>query len=129
MGAKTDYQVTQVLNHLRGQAYSVPAAVYLALFKTDPTHTGTAGTEISNVDYVRRAITFGAPNGGKVSNTLAVTYPVPTVAWDEAAYFGIMDAATNGNMLYYGVLSAPRKVKAGDTPITIGIGGITIEEE
>ena len=35
-----------------------PTAWYLGLFTSDPTETGSAGTEVSGGGYARKAVTF-----------------------------------------------------------------------
>lgn len=119
MGSMTNYLETQVLNAtLRGIAYTAPTAVYIALFTSDPTETGSAGTEVTGGGYARQPVTFSAPieEGGKTvtKNSTDVLFPVATVAYGVVTYFAIYDALTTGNSLYHGALATPKDIQVGD---------------
>ncbi len=97
---------------LRNTAYSAPAAVYVSLHTSDPTAGATAGTEVSGGWYARQAGTFAAQStAGQTSNSNTITYDPVTVT-----HFAIWDAATLGNMLYYGTLSASKTFSTTDVP-------------
>jgi hypothetical protein len=92
---------------------------------SDPTINNT-GTEMTGSGYARQAITFGSESGGILANSAAVDYsnlPAGTIT-----HWAIYDAASSGNLLYFGVLDMPIPVNAGD-PLTIAIGNISIREE
>ena len=57
----TNYFENLMLNVARQQNISAPATVYLALYQSNPSDTGTGGTEVSYTGYARQAITFSAP--------------------------------------------------------------------
>jgi len=98
---------------LRNTSYTSPAAVYAALFTTDPTDAGT-GTEVSGGAYARTAITFGSPSNGVTTNSADVTFPTCTAAWGTVTHMGIYDASTSGNLLYHTPLDASKTVDSGD---------------
>ena len=127
MTAMSDYLENALVNAtLRGQAYTAPTTIYMALFTSDPTDAGT-GTEVSGGAYARQTITFSAPTNGSTSNSADVLFPVATAGWGTVSHFAVYDAATSGNMLYYGVLTTSKaisstdqlKVAAGDVTITL----------
>lgn len=122
MAALSNTLENALLNHvLRNTAYVSPTAVYLALFTTDPTDANS-GTEVSGGSYARKAITFGAPTDGSASNTNQMDFtgmPAATVT-----HFGVFDAASAGNLLFHGALSANKTVNSGDT-FTVNTGGLT----
>jgi len=127
MTALSNYLENALINAtLRGQAYTAPSTVYLALFTSDPTDSGT-GTEVTGGAYARQAITFGAPSNGSSSNSADVLYPTATAAWGTITHFGIYDAATAGNLLYQFPITTAKtiastdqlKVSAGDITVTL----------
>ena len=74
-------------------------------------------------------ITFGAANGGYVSNTsaLAFTAHASNVYPKAANHWGVYDAATAGNLLYYFPISYDVLCDIG-VAVDIGIGSLVIKE-
>ncbi|MCA1596093.1 MAG: hypothetical protein LC772_06680 [Chloroflexi bacterium] len=86
--------------------------------------TNALGAEVTGNAYARQAVAFSAPTGGAqesstVTQTAAsVTFPTATAAWGSIGGFGIFDASTAGNLLYYGIFNtsaAAKIVGAGDS--------------
>lgn len=135
MAAKTNVFQGQVLEAaLRNVAYTSPTNVYAALFTTAPTDAYTSGTptgvEVSGNAYARQVVTFGAPSGTpRVSvNSGAVTYPAATPSgWGTVVAFGIFDASTGGNLLYWANLTASKAVAVNDV-LQFAIGALTVTE-
>ena len=115
MSAISNYLENALLNAtLRNTTYTSPATVYAALFTSDPTDAGT-GTECTGTGYARTAITFAAPSGGVTTNSAAACeFPQATGDWGTITHFGIFDALTTGNLLYYGALTTSRVISSGD---------------
>lgn len=112
--SKSNYLETALLNHvLRNTAYTSPTTVYLALYTVAPTETG-GGTEVTGGGYARQSVTFSAPAPDSCSNTTDVTFPIATGNWGTVVAFGVFDAASGGNMLYYNTLTAPRDIFTSD---------------
>jgi len=126
--AKTDYLEDALLNHvLRNTSYTSPATVYVALYTVAPTDVG-GGTEVSGFGYARQAVTFAAPVSGTCANSGAVTFPQASGgAWGTIVAMGIFDAATSGNLLYYGNLTTAKVVGDGDQ-ISFPNGSLTVSE-
>lgn len=125
-GSKSDYMEDKVLNVLRGTAFAA-VTPYVALFTTAPSDAA-AGTEVSGNAYARTAVTFGAPSGGSMTNSGAVVFPTPTPSgWGTIVGWGIMDALTAGNMLYYSDQTPNKTINAGDT-VQFDAGAIVITE-
>lgn len=121
MSALSNVHATSLLNtSLRSGTY------YLALFLTDPTASGN-GTEVSGGGYARKIITFGTPSlvSGKeqVTNSAAVDFGTMTADLGTVAYWGIYDAQSGGNLLWYGSFSRSKNVLSGDA-ITVSTGAI-----
>ena len=115
MSAISNYLENALLNAtLRNTSYTSPTTVYAALFTSDPTDAGT-GTECTGTGYTRKAITFAAPSGGVTTNSAAACeFDQATGDWGTITHFGIFDALTTGNLLYYGALTIPKVISSGD---------------
>ena len=133
MAGKTQAHTDAVLNVLRATNITAPAGVYVGLFSVAPTSDSNAGTELSGSGYARQAITFGAPAADtgtvrKVSNSAAITFGPATADWTQAVAFGIYDAATVGNMLYWDALTLPRTIQNGDSG-AFSVGSLAVKED
>ncbi len=120
MGAFTDYLENKMLGHLFGTAYTAPTTVYMALSTTTPTDAGGNVTEPSGNSYARVAIgnnstNWNAASGGTVTNKTAITFPEATGSWGTVTHFVLYDAATAGNALIWGALTASKAIGTGDT--------------
>lgn len=125
MSAISNYLENKLIDvTLRGLAYTAPATVHLALFTTDPTDAGT-GAEVTGGAYARRPITFGVATNGAASNSADVLYAVATANWGTVTHVGVYDAATAGNMLYYGILTNSKTIQTNDQ-LKVTAGDITI---
>ena len=86
---------------------------YLALFTAAPGETG-GGTEVSGGAYARRQVTFGTPSSGSMSNSAAIEFPTATSSWGSAVAWGLFDASSGGNLVWYGSITTPKELLAGD---------------
>ncbi len=131
MSAMTDYLENKLLDFvLRGQTFTPPTNVYLALYTVAPTDAG-GGTEVTGGAYARVAVpcsstdwagtqgaaSTGASTGssGTTSNNNTLTFPTPTASWGTIVAVGLFDATTAGNLLFYGPLAANQVVNTGNT--------------
>lgn len=123
--AKSNYLENKVLDHALGTTtFTKPTTVYLALYTSSPTDADS-GTEVTGGSYARQTIAFNAASGGTTSNSATVTFtsmPACTVT-----HFGLRDASTGGNLLYWAAFDASKSPESGDT-LTIAAGGITVTE-
>jgi len=125
MTAMSNYLENVLINAtLRGQTYTAPTFVYLALFTSDPTDAAT-GTEVVDGSYIRQTISFGIPSNGGASNGSDVIFPIATASWGTVTHIAIYDAQTAGNMLYYGQLTASKTIASGDQ-LRVAAGDITV---
>lgn len=70
--------------------------------------------------------TISGTNPTQAKNTNAVTFTA-TGQWATVNYFGVFDAATNGNLLYWGDI--PAKTLANTDQLQFGINQITLTED
>lgn len=133
MGSKSNYLENAILNHVLGaQTYTPPATVYVALYTVAPGETG-GGTEVSGGGYARAAVANNTTNWpttstGTKSNGTVITFPQATAPWGTIVAWAIFDAATGGNMLFYGDVSPSRAVNSGDVA-QFAAGALTFTED
>lgn len=130
MAAFSDYLENKLIDLLfRGQALSAPATLHFALYTAAPSDSG-GGTEVSGGSYARAAVTANLTNfagtqgagtttassgtGGSTSNNGTITFPAPTGNWGSVTHWGVFDAASAGNLLFHGALTAAKTVNNGD---------------
>ena len=123
----SNYLEVALLNGtLNGTTYTAPAAVYVALFTSNPTDAGS-GTEVSGGSYARTAVTFATASGtsGSVASNADCTFPQATGNWGTVGWIGIYDASTSGNLLYHTALDAAKTIETGDI-FKIASGSLTV---
>lgn len=153
-GSKSNYLSKKVLDHILGNsAYTAPTTVYVGLWKslsaalTDAS-SGSATGEVSasGTAYGRVAISNNATNWPNASgsttalkqNGLSIAWATATAAWTEPAtptspaetisQFALLDASSSGNILFWGSLTTPKAIGAGDTA-SFSAGALTITED
>lgn len=104
-----------------------PATHYIALYTSPPSDSG-GGTQVSGGGYARKSVSANGTNYGVTamvaSNNLDISFTAATAAWGTVTHFGIFDAASGGNLLFWAPLAAEKTVAIGDT-ITIAAGAMT----
>ena len=109
---------------------SRPSTLYFALFTIAPT-AGGGGTEVTGGSYARKGMAANSTNFAVISgtsplvNSVAITFPLATVDWGTVVAWGIYDAATAGNLLFYDALAASSLIVAGQRA-SIAASGISI---
>lgn len=143
MSAMSDYLENKLVDHiLRGQTFTSPTNVYVALFTGAPSDSG-GGTEVSGGSYARVAVsgaltswagtqsagstTASSGTGGQTSNNSAITWgAAPTANWGTVTNFGIFDASSGGNLLFHGALTASKTINNGDPAPSFPTGSLVI---
>jgi len=120
----SNYLENALLNAtLANVSYTTPATVYTALYSVTPTDS-SAGTELSGSGYARVSTAFSV-SSGVATNTGNVTFGPASADWVTAVAWSIADAASAGNILYYGPLSTAQTVLNGNS-LTFGIGNVSV---
>ena len=120
--AKSTYLINKTLAHNTGEtAFTMPAAIYVALFTTDPT-VAASGTEVAGNAYARKVATFVAG-----SNNTELSFIEATGAWGTVTHWALFDAATVGNMLYFAPVDSIQAVISGNIA-RFAIGAIDVTE-
>lgn len=131
MSAMSDYLENKLIDQLfRGQAAPTTTTLYVGLLTAAPSDAG-GGTEVSGGSYARVAVTSSLANwagtqtagsttassgtGGQTSNNAAITFPTPAATWGTVTHFGIYDASSGGNLLFWGALTISKTINQADT--------------
>lgn len=122
-GGFSDYLANILLNFLfRNINYNVPET-HVALCSADPTDAGTGSTitepggnyaRVNFSDWTTAAL-------GALSNSTAIEFPTPTANWPNITHTAIVDAATDGNLLFRTTATPNQAPLIGD-PVQYPIG-------
>lgn len=110
----TEHFLNRVMGNVFGSQTSpaLPTEYFIGLSSSDP---GTSVREPSTngTGYARVSLKgkLSAPNGGSVNNMEALSFPESITNWGTMLYYVVYDAATGGNLLFYGPLSSSRTVE------------------
>lgn len=126
---KSDFLENAVLNHvLRNTPYVPSATIEVYLFTTLPVEGSGGGVEVSGGNYARQSVTFAAPSEGIVVNSDSVTFPQASASWGMVVGLGLFeDESAGSHILYFGPLTTPKSVEAGDQ-LTFAAGALTLRE-
>ena len=112
----TNYLANRLVKATVGDvAWTTPNKVYLALYTSDPTKAGLSTGEVNQASYNRQEVTFNI-NGtdGETTNANQVDWNTATSNWGNVGWISIMDAPSNGFMLYFKALDNPKEILSGD---------------
>ena len=141
MSAFSNYVENKLIDLLlRGQTFTPPSPVYVALFTAAPSDAG-GGTEVSGNNYSRASVTASLANwagtqgagttsassgtSGQTSNNAAVNFPTPSDAWGQVTHWAVFDAASSGNMLFWAPLTTPQTISSGNA-VGFAIASLTL---
>lgn len=141
MSAMSDFLENKLIDQIfRGQAAPTTTTLYVGLFTAAPSDTG-GGTEVSGNAYARASVASSLANwagtqsagstvassgtGGATSNNGAISFPTATGAWGTVTHFGIFDALSGGNLLFYGALTVSKTISQSDT-VTFPAGSLGV---
>lgn len=130
MSAMSDFLENKLIDQLfRGQTAPTTSTLHIGLLTAAPSDSG-GGTEVSGGSYARASVTSSLANwagtqtagstaassgtGGQTSNNAPITFETPTASWGTVTHFGIYDAATGGNLLFWGALTISKTINEAD---------------
>lgn len=129
MSAASDYLEDKLLDHvLTATSYTAPSTRYLALFTAVTgleANSPSAEISASGTAYARQTVTFAAASSGTSATNATVTFPAATDNWGTVTHVAVMDAATSGNVLFYGAVTTSKTIETGDT-FQVSSGNLTI---
>ena len=116
MAAFSNYMEDAITAWINGTTFpSAPTNTYVQLYSQDPTDAGSAtGALYTRVTYAASGWTRGTGGAGTLSNTNAITMQSSAGSAATASHFAVFDAATSGNLLFHGALSASKSIAVGD---------------
>ena len=130
-GTATDYLEQKVADHIFSEGartYTPASGIYIAMFSALPTDAGTYAELASTGSYARADATgdFANAVSGTCTNDISIDFPTATANWSATAtHYGIFDASTAGQMLFWDLLDENKTVTNGDT-LKFPIGDISI---
>jgi len=144
MSAMSDYLENKLIDYVfRGQTYTPPGNTWIGLLTTGTSDTNTGQTEVSGGSYARvqvgstllnwsgtqgtTANTASTGTSGTTYNIAPITFPAPTASWGVITAFGMYDAASGGNLLFYGTLTTAKTVNNGDAAPTFSAAALSIQ--
>ena len=121
MAAFSDYlegKIAQFIFKNNAETFTPPGDnLYVALFTAATgLEANSPSAEVSGGSYARQQVTAAnwTQSGGAVENTADIEFPVATAAWGTITHVAVMDAASAGNVLYWGALTASREIGEAD---------------
>jgi hypothetical protein len=140
----TTYFDQRLISLAIGQtAYVIPASFYVGLSSTPPSQIQAGSpvwgfTEPAGNSYARVAVpndgvhwgpvTVQPPTGYSLQNKLIVTYLQSSGPWAGGVnlpFFGVFDALTGGNLLFFGNCSPAQAVAAANVTLSFAAGALT----
>lgn len=153
MAAMSDTLENKLIDwFFRGQAIGItgasaaagtgPTNLYVGLLTAAPSDAG-GGTEVTGGSYARVTVASSLANwagtqgagttvassgtSGTTSNNGAITFPTPTANWGTVTHFGIYDATSAGNLLFWGALTTSKTVNNGDAAPSFAAAALSIQ--
>lgn len=146
MSAMSDYLENKLIDFVfRGQTYTPPTNTYIGLLTSAPNdaNTGSNVVEVSGGSYARVAVgatllnwsgtqsntanTASTGTSGTTYNINPIAFPSPTGNWGVITAFGMFDASSGGNLLFYGNLTTAKTVNNGDAAPTFSAQALSIQ--
>ncbi|HQR20121.1 MAG TPA: hypothetical protein PKV98_04605 [Burkholderiaceae bacterium] len=143
MSNASDWLENQIIDHIfRTATFAKPTALWVALCTSAPTDAG-GGTEVVGGSYARVNLpplntnwtatqggTAGASSGtgGVTANAVTIQFAAPTADWGTVTHFKLMDQNAGGNMLIWGVITAPQNIVNGAPAPKFDAGTLVITQ-
>jgi hypothetical protein len=114
--AFSNYLEDQITGWINGSAFaSAPTSTFVQLYSQDPTDAGSAtGALYTRVAVAAGGWTRGTGGAGTLTNTAAITITSSAASGATATHVAVFDTITGGNMLFAGLLAAPKTIATGD---------------
>lgn len=127
MSSASDYLEDKVLDHVLGNtAFTQPASLYVGLFTASTgLEANTPSAEVAGGSYARKTASFGAASSGASATDATITFDAATANWGTITHVAVMDAASDGNVLFWGAVTTAKTIETGDT-FQISSGALTI---
>lgn len=118
----SNYAELEILDHALGTgAWTAPSGIYVKLHTGDPGEDCTANAA---TETTRAVVTFGAAASGTATSNADADWTSVSTS-ETYSHISLWDAASAGNPIAYGALTASVAVTAGDD-FTIPSGSLTV---
>ena len=123
MSNMTDYMESGMIGAtFRGNpdSFAFPTGIYIGLTGDNPVDATPTANELSGDGYARVQVVQSTGNwtivgtNGKTENLAAIEFPEASATWDTASGVVIADAATGGNIFFFGNITTPKQADNGD---------------
>ena len=116
----------KVLDHIFKLAAYPQPTLYVGVSTADPGEDGAGLAEPIGSAYARVATTAASweRTAAEVSNAAQLAFPEATGPWGSLTHFAVFDAATAGNVVFYGSLTTAKAIAANET-LRFPIGNLT----
>ena len=121
MTAMSNYMENKLINHIfRDTAWSAESGLYVGLDVAAELEAGTITKEISGNAYARMSVKGNAnwsagSTSGLTDNEAAIEFVTSSGGdWGWVSGVFLSNAATSGDVILYGALTAPKLVTDGD---------------
>lgn len=119
----SNYLQAKIADHVVGKtSFTMPTNVYVALCTAEvtDTQTGSTITEANYTSYARVQTDgddWNAYASDETTNANEITFPACTGGTSSVTHFAVLDASTNGNLLFFDALDSPATLEVS-TAIT-----------
>lgn len=118
MAAFSDFIEDKITAYFNGTDFgAAPSATFVQLYSQSPGDGGSlTGALYSRISVPSGGYTRGTGGAGTLTNTSAIVFTTSAPSAATATHFGVFNAATSGDLLFYGGLtpSAGKVVQVGD---------------
>lgn len=116
----------KVLDHIFKLAAYTQPTLYVGVSTANPLDDSSGVAEPGGSSYTRVATTAASwqRTEGQVSNATQLAFPEATGSWGSLTHFAVFDAATAGNVVFYGVLTTAKAIAANET-LRFPVGNLT----
>ncbi len=114
--AFSNYLEDQITGWINGSTFATaPTSTFVQLYSQDPMDAGSAtGALYTRIAVASGGWTRGTGGNGTLTNTAAITITSSAASGATATHVAVFDTITGGNMLFAGLLSAPKTIATGD---------------
>jgi hypothetical protein len=114
--AFSNYLEDQITGWINGSTFATaPTSTFVQLYSQDPTDAGSAtGALYTRISVAAGGWTRGTGGNGTLTNTGVITITSSAASGATATHVAVFDTITGGNMLFAGLLAAPKTIATGD---------------
>lgn len=123
------YLANALLDHLfKNSEYIQPSLLCVALSTANPLADGSGMAEPAGDNYSRvTCILWSVATAGISSNSADIVFPTASGDWGTISHTAILDAATSGNLLFFGAVDSSLQVDGDIATFASGVLVISLD--